>query len=200
MTPRGGLLKSSTRFARSLPGWLAAVGLSAGMAHADLPVGWDVEVFAGRVLDMALHEGVIAGATDVLKGALEKKSFTIEKTFESGITDTYFRFTGCRTGQLDLNFTANEFVTGRLAYTGGNGDISINQTNVDAVIGDANYDIGHVFNTGSGLASLGVVGVSGFKARGTTGIGSPVNDPFTVDYVAHEMGHQYGGDHTNSCE
>ena len=56
-----------------------------------------------------------------LKGALEKKSFTIEKTFESGVTDTFFRFTGCRTGQLDLNFAANEFVTGRLAYTGGNG-------------------------------------------------------------------------------
>ncbi len=66
-------------------------------------------------------ETMTAGATDVLKGALEKKSFTIEKTFESGVTDTFFRFTGCRTGQLDLNFTANEFVTGRLAYTGGNG-------------------------------------------------------------------------------
>lgn len=78
-------------------------------------------------------ETMTAGATDVLKGALEKKSFTIEKTFESGGTDTYFRFTGCRTGQLDLNFAANEFVTGRLAYTGGDGSKAV------AAIGGATY-------------------------------------------------------------
>ena len=78
-------------------------------------------------------ETLTAGATDVLKGALEKKSFTIEMTFESGATDTYFRFTGCRTGQLDLNFAANEFVTGRLAYTGGGG------SKAAAAIGGATY-------------------------------------------------------------
>lgn len=66
-------------------------------------------------------ETLTAGASDVLKAKLEKKSFTIEKTFETGATDMFFRFTGCRTGQLDLNFTANDFTTGRLAYVGGNG-------------------------------------------------------------------------------
>ena len=76
---------------------------------------------------------------------------------------------------------------------------TLNQTRVvlGQLIGASNYDVGHIGMgvDGGGVAYLGVVG-DDLKGGGCTGVSTPVGDLFAVDYVAHEIGHQFAGSHT----
>ena len=86
-------------------------------------------------------------------------------------------------------------------YNVGNGDdrhalVVQNQVNINAVIGFANYDVGHLFATsGGGLASIASVCSDSRKGQGVSG-SHYVNDSFALDFVAHEIGHQFGATHS----
>lgn len=77
------------------------------------------------------------------------------------------------------------------------------QKTLTSVIGEANYDIGHMFGQSGGGGNAGCIGcvcVDGKKGSGITSPadGIPQGDNFDIDYVVHEMGHQLGANHTFS--
>lgn len=77
------------------------------------------------------------------------------------------------------------------------------QNTLDSVIGDANYDIGHLFNQkddalDGNAGFVGAVCRTGRKGSAYSTLSSPQGDFFDIDLVAHEMGHQLGANHTFS--
>ncbi|WP_075341610.1 reprolysin-like metallopeptidase [Tenacibaculum agarivorans] len=95
--------------------------------------------------------------------------------------------------------------TDRVIYTNANSDPytgSLNsqlQTTLTNRIGEANYDIGHLFHRASNNGNAGCIGcvcVNGRKGSGFSATSIPEGEVFDVDYVAHEIGHQFGGNHT----
>ena len=77
------------------------------------------------------------------------------------------------------------------------------QATLTANIGEANYDIGHMFGASGGGGNAGCIGcvcVDNQKGRGITSPADaiPMGDNFDIDYVAHEVGHQMGANHSFS--
>jgi hypothetical protein len=120
------------------------------------------------------------------------------------IATTMNRVTGLYERDLTIRFTivATRVYTDASTdpFTGQDAGVlrGENQTELDTNVGSANYDIGHIMSQGGtgGIATLGVTCQGGSKARGATSLAVPAGDGFDVDFVAHEMGHQMGGDHT----
>ena len=123
----------------------------------------------------------------------------------NGVVTTVNRVSGVYRKDLAVSF---ELVSGtNLVYTvnpetpadyanTGSADLNANVTNMNAALTVSGYDVGHVFgSSNNGVAQLSsVCGAS--KARGYSGQPNPIGDGFDVDYVAHEMGHQFAANHT----
>lgn len=140
--------------------------------------------------------GTPAGAPIATKKAVVLSAMVVSLTRLNGVYE--------RDMAVRMNLVANNDLVIYIdsdSFTNSPDMINEIQPIVDGQIGFGNYDIGHGFcTTDSGIAQTPSVCSSG-KARGITGQPNPVGDPFDIDYVAHEMGHQFGAHHTqnNAC-
>ncbi|MGH1410439.1 MAG: reprolysin-like metallopeptidase [Aeromonas sp.] len=81
-------------------------------------------------------------------------------------------------------------------FTNSTQDIAINQVQQDLLL-NPSFDLGHLLATsGGGVATLRSLCNPFSRSRGMTGGGQPVGDAFYIDYVAHELGHQLGAEHS----
>lgn len=135
-----------------------------------------------------------AAATDAVKRATVLAAMNVTMTRVNAVFERDLSLTMTLVDNTSIIFLAEND-----GFTDDNANLLINENQViiDSNIGTAGYDIGHVFTTGGGgLAARGGICYSNAKARGVTGSPNPVGDPFDIDFVAHEMGHQYGANHT----
>jgi subtilisin-like proprotein convertase family protein len=67
-------------------------------------------------------------------------------------------------------------------------------------VGNANYDIGHLFSAIGNNGNAGCIGCvcDAGKGSGFTTSTAPVGDNFDIDFIVHEVGHQLGANHTFS--
>ena len=135
---------------------------------------------------VARHGGTVDGALRAIGATVQRINEVYER--ELGIT---FRLVD---RQRDLVFQDKR----KDPFT--NSDINKllaeNQRLLDSTIGTDAYDLGHVFATGDGGKAFPGVCDAALKGQGATGRPDPVGDPFDIDYVAHEIGHQLGANHT----
>jgi hypothetical protein len=124
----------------------------------------------------------------------------------SGIVTTVNRLSGIYERDVAVRFqlVANN---DRIIYTTANPgtvpdppvtNFATLQATINTEIGAANYDIGHMMGANGGGGAVTPLGnvCGNFKAQGYTSLNPPRGDIFDVDFVAHELGHQYGGRHT----
>ncbi len=144
--------------------------------------------FADRITDSAGD----ADVNDVITTAINR------------VNEIYERDLGIRLLLVGNGDTGLIEQSGDDQFTDSNGFALLSQnTNwLNGKLTSGGYDVGHVFaSAGGGLARIGSVCQStkaeGFSGRGSFPLTPPINaDRFFIDYVAHELGHQFGADHS----
>ena len=140
------------------------------------------------------HGGTVAGALAAMNATMTRVNPILERDLGTHLTIIE--------NNADVIFTS----ASSDPYSSASGMDAWNQqlqNTLTNTIGEANYDIGHLFGATGGGGNAGCIGcvcVNGSKGSAYTSPsnGQPEGDTFDIDYVIHEMGHQLGATHTFS--
>ncbi len=180
-------------------------------AAADFSFGATVRTYRLAVATTGEWSRNAAGYTmgqlpiDTRNGALAVVTTTVNRLngiFERELASR-FALVNPPTANDMTNILFDDPATDPYDNTDGIPQLTVNQTTIDTRVGTGNYDVGHLYGTGGGgvatspsLCRNGTMMYPNAKAQGYSARGTNTGDPFTVDYVAHELGHQFGADHT----
>ncbi len=148
------------------------------------------------------RQGVSIGASDIEKktavlSAINASVTRANSIFENDLSVT-FQLVDDNLDIIYLDPNTDPYTSDDIVLM-----INENQTNLDLEIGSSNYDVGHVFGTFNhgGLAYAPSVCSFNNKAKGATSEMDPIGDLFDIRIFCHELGHQFGANHTfgNLC-
>lgn len=136
------------------------------------------------------HGGTVAGALEAINATLTRVNMVFVRDLSL---------------KLELiEQTAQVIYTDATLDPFGNGDLN---EEIDAtlrtVVGPTLYDLGHLFHQGTNNGNAGYIGSlcqDAKKGAAFTSGANPEGERFDIDYVAHEIGHQLGGNHSFAYE
>ena len=145
------------------------------------------------------HGGTVAGAVAAINATMTRVNGVFEKDFALHLNVQDYQniiYTNAATDPYSNSSLMDDW------------NLQLQQT-LSSQVGHANYDIGHLFGADGGGGNAGCIGcvcvnpttaVPEGKGSGYTSPanGIPQGDSFDIDFVAHEMGHQLGANHTFS--
>jgi len=156
--------------------------------------------------------GTVAGALAQINATLTRVNFVFEKDFALHLNLQNYTNIIFLPGVADP-YSVPSVGTAQTNANNANGwNVQLQQT-LSQLVGNNNYDIGHLFGDSGGGGNAGCIGCVCINPTGTPATslskqkgsgytspadGNPQGDNFDIDYVAHEMGHQLGGNHTYS--
>ncbi|MCP3688195.1 MAG: hypothetical protein GY784_07255, partial [Gammaproteobacteria bacterium] len=207
----GSSSSSSQRYkSRRVEGMGAGKGFSCASGDANLPnsvltsnkisnrtegglLKFDLALSATREFVIAIYGSDLSDVSAARAAALAEMNTAITR-----VNEIFERDFGITLELISENDELIE-VTDTGAFTNGNANLMLseNQTWVDGRIASSSYDIGHVLGAGrNGIAFTRVVCNDPNKAMGVTGYSGSSNDSFYLDFLAHELAHQFGANHS----